>query len=166
MAEVKAPEAVPPAYPNDISLLSREARHCYDLYGIPYSLQAAMAHQGYVTLEDLADRWDDEIKARTSGPAALGFDAWDDEKKAFISMRLFQAVRHARNTRTASSGRHAILQSAGPPALLGSSPHDLATVGSNKRGHMEDLWKAKPSLAPPPQGLQGHSALIQRILAA
>ena len=49
VALAKPPEAIPDAYSQDIA-------------------------SGYITLEDIADRWDDAAAARTNGPRVLGFD--------------------------------------------------------------------------------------------
>ena len=68
---------------------------------IPYSVQAALAQEGYVTLEDIADRWDDPAAARTNGPRALGFESgangFTDQSSAFTAMRLFQAIKAAKD---------------------------------------------------------------------
>ena len=68
---------------------------------IPYSVQAAIAKDGYITLEDIADRWDDPAAARTNGPRVLGFDpgnnGFTEQSSAFTAMRLFQAIKAAKD---------------------------------------------------------------------
>lgn len=61
-----------------------------------------MASDGYVTMEDMADRWNSPQDARASAPADLDYTApahgVDAAEQAFISMRVFQCVRHAQTT--------------------------------------------------------------------
>ena len=70
----KPPEAIPNAYTNDVAKLHSSVATLMARKQIPYSVQAVLAQEGYVTLEDIADRWDDPTAARTNGPRALGFE--------------------------------------------------------------------------------------------
>ena len=45
---------------------------------VPYIIQHRLGEDGYVTIEDLADRWDTPQIARTNGPAELGFRDGDN----------------------------------------------------------------------------------------
>ena len=45
-----------------------------DLKQVPYMIQSTLAKEGYVSLEDLADRWDTPDKARKNGLRELGFE--------------------------------------------------------------------------------------------
>ena len=40
---------------------------------VPYLIQHRLGEDNYVTIEDLADRWDTPQSARTNGPAEMGF---------------------------------------------------------------------------------------------
>ena len=65
---VRPPDPVPPAFEADVQKLTRQVRIILDLKVIPYYIQAQLGDAGYVTVEDLADRWDKAEEARTSGP--------------------------------------------------------------------------------------------------
>ena len=97
----KPPEAIPDAYTNDVAKLHSSVATLLARKQIPYSVQAVLAQEGYVTLEDIADRWDDPTAARTNGPRALGFEpganGFTDQSSAFTAMRLFQATKAAKD---------------------------------------------------------------------
>jgi hypothetical protein len=71
--QAKSPQDVPAAYESKLQELAKPARTLMDLKGLPYFVQYGLASQGYVTIEDLGDRWDTPQKAREEGPEALGF---------------------------------------------------------------------------------------------
>ena len=60
---------------------------------IPWRVMAKMGEDGYVTMEDLAGRWDTAGNARANSPLDHGVTA--DEGK-FMAMRMYQCVRHAK----------------------------------------------------------------------
>ena len=68
---------------------------------IPWIIQAQMAEDGYVTMEDLACRWVSAEKAREEGPKDLKFrdgeNGFDKSNSDFSAMRLYQAVVQARS---------------------------------------------------------------------
>ena len=68
---------------------------------IPWIIQAQMAEDGYVTMEDLACRWVSAQKAREEGPKDLKFkdgeNGFDKAISDFFAMRLYQAVLQARS---------------------------------------------------------------------
>ena len=68
---------------------------------IPWIIQAQMAEDGYVTMEDLACRWVSAEKAREDGPKDLKFrdgeNGFDKSNSDFSAMRLYQAVVQARS---------------------------------------------------------------------
>ncbi|CAE7700384.1 CML13 [Symbiodinium sp. KB8] len=92
----KPPEAIPDAYANEVTKLHTSVATLFARKQIPYSVQAALAQEGYVTLEDIADRWDDPAAARTNRPRTLGFESgtngFTEQSSAFTGMRLFQAA--------------------------------------------------------------------------
>ena len=67
---------------------------------VPYIIQHRLGEESYVTIEDLADRWDTPQSARTNGPAELGFrdgeNGFNAKKSAYASMKLYQVVRAAK----------------------------------------------------------------------
>ena len=68
---------------------------------VPYIIQHRLGEDGYVTIEDLADRWDTPQIARTNGPAELGFrdgdNGFDAKQSSYASMKLYQVVRAAKD---------------------------------------------------------------------
>ena len=68
---------------------------------IPWATHTALGASGYVTVEDLADRWNTPTAARENGPRNLGFqdgeNGFNAQTSAFTAMRLLQAVRVAGN---------------------------------------------------------------------
>ena len=68
---------------------------------IPWIIQAKMAEDGYVTMEDLACRWVSAEKAPEEGPKDLQFrdgeNGFDKSNSDFSAMRLYQAVVQARS---------------------------------------------------------------------
>ena len=73
-----------------------------DLKVVPYYIQAQLGDADYVTVEDLADRWDKAEEARTNGPKELKFEAnsndYTPEFSRLCAMRLYQAVKLAKQT--------------------------------------------------------------------
>ena len=63
-----------------------------DSFSVPYSVQAAMAEDGYVRLSDLADRYSDSKEVRTDAPRERGFkdgeNNFDGKTSKFVAMRL------------------------------------------------------------------------------
>ena len=68
---------------------------------IPWIIQAQMAEDGYVTMEDLACRWVSAEKGREEGPKDLKFrdgeNGFDKAISDFSATRLYQAVLQARS---------------------------------------------------------------------
>eukprot|EP00435_Cladocopium_sp_Y103_P012846 s2373_g3.t1 len=96
------PDAIPEDLKEDVGKLTKGLSVILVARQIPWHVQAAMGRQGYITVEDLADRWDTPEAARQNGPTDLGFLAgthgFDQATTAFTAMRLLQAVRTARQT--------------------------------------------------------------------
>ena len=70
---VRPPDPVPASLEAGVHKLTRQVRTILDLKVVPYYIQAQLGDAGYVTVEDLADRWDKAEDARTSGPKELNF---------------------------------------------------------------------------------------------
>ena len=84
---------------------------------------AKLAQDGYVTMEDLADRWDTAETARTATPAELDFARnahITEAQEKFIAMRIYQCVRHAKSAVEHSPGRYGEAASPGKSTLGGS----------------------------------------------
>ena len=84
---------------------------CTNRKAIPWQVQAKLARDGYVTMEDLADRWDTPENARNHSPQELEFQRnahITEAQEKFVAMRIYQCVRHAKsvvlNQPSASAG--------------------------------------------------------------
>lgn len=55
----------------------KQTRNLLDLKMVPYFNQAELSKEGYVTTEDLADRWDTHELARQKAPEEFGFRPGD-----------------------------------------------------------------------------------------
>ena len=73
---------------------------------IPWRIQGELARQGYITVEDRADRWDSPAEARNHGPRELDFTegnhGFTSQSTAFTAMRLLEAVRPLESLSTSS----------------------------------------------------------------
>ena len=94
----KPPDEVPDEFKEDVAKLHKPLAAILVGKEIPWAAQAALGASGYVTVEDLADRWDTPA-ARENGPQDLGFrdgeNGFNVQTLAFTAMRLLQAVRVA-----------------------------------------------------------------------
>ena len=103
-APTKPPEPVPDALQGDIGKLHRNLATLLAAKQIHWVIQARLANDGYVTVEDLADRWDSPEQAREEGPRDLGFEptnqGWDEASSRFAATRPPQAARAARQALT------------------------------------------------------------------
>lgn len=68
---------------------------------VPHLIQHCLGMDKYTTIEDVADRWDTAQAARQHGPATMQFRDGDHgftaESSAYAAMKLFQAVRAAKD---------------------------------------------------------------------
>ena len=100
-APAKPPEEVPAEFKEDVAKLQKPLAAILVGKEIPWAIQAALGASGYVTVEDLADRWNTPVAARDNGPRDLEFqdgeNGFNAQTSAFTAMRLLQAVRVAAN---------------------------------------------------------------------
>ena len=126
---------------------------------VPYIIQHRLGEDGYVTIEDLADRWDTPQIARTNGPAELGFrdgdNGFDAKQSSYASMKLYQVVRAAKD----------LLQ--GTPSSPSASG---TTIGRGmpltevlcERSQLEKEYMAKWNVPKPQYRDQGSEACLKR----
>ena len=70
---VAPPQEVPGVYTDAVAKLHKTARNLMVLKGIPWFIQATLSDEGFVSMEDLATRWDPPDRARETAPGELGF---------------------------------------------------------------------------------------------
>ena len=111
MALVIPPTEIPDANKADVDKLHQSVRTLLTHKAIPWQVQAKLARDGYVTMEDLADRWDTPENARNHSPQELEFQRnahITEAQEKFVAMRIYQCVRHAKsvvlNQPSASTG--------------------------------------------------------------
>ena len=111
MALVIPPTEIPDANKVDVDKLHQSVRTLLTHKAIPWQVQAKLARDGYVTMEDLADRWDTPENARNHSPQELEFQRnanITEAQEKFVAMRIYQCVRHAKsvvlNQPSASTG--------------------------------------------------------------
>ena len=106
---VRPPDPVPPSLEAEVQKLTRQVRTILDLKVIPYYIQAQLGNEEYITVEDLADRWDKADDARTNGPNELKFEAnsndYTPEFSKLCAMRLYQAVKFAKQSGSSTVAR-------------------------------------------------------------
>ena len=69
------PSEIPDALQDGIAKLSAPLKQLLMGKSVPYLIQHRLGTENYVTVEDLADRWDSAQVARQQGPRELGFEA-------------------------------------------------------------------------------------------
>ena len=152
---VAPPQEVPGVYTEAVAKLHKTARNLMVLKGIPWFIQATLSDEGFVSMEDLATRWDSPDRARETAPGELGFAPnnhhYTDVTSRLIAARMFQVVHAAQ--RSMGVGVHA---TAGPGP---HTPEDTApnlTV-SCERGQLERVWEEKTKLTKPKQRPAGEA---------
>ena len=94
------PSEIPDALQDGIAKLSAPLKQLLMGKSVPYLIQHRLDSENYVTVEDLADRWDSAQVARQQGPRELGFEANNNgftvASSGFAAMKLFQVVRAAK----------------------------------------------------------------------
>ena len=93
----EAPEALQP----HLDVLTKPLALILVAKQIPSLVQAKLAQEGYVTVEDVGDGWNTPEDARAQGPRDLEFrngeNNFDEASSRFTAMRLLQAVRAAKS---------------------------------------------------------------------
>ena len=86
----KPPDEVPDKFKEDVAKLHKPLAAILVGKEIPWAAQAALGASGYVTVEDLADRWDTPAAARENCPRYLGFrdgeNGFNVQTSAFTAM--------------------------------------------------------------------------------
>ena len=170
---VAPPQEVPGVYTDAAAKLHKTARNLMVLKGIPWFIQATLSDEGFVSMEDLATRWDSPDRARETArgwdspdraretaPGELGFAPnnhhYTDVTSRLIAARMFQVVHAAQ--RSMGVGAHA---TAGPgPHTPGDTAPNLTV--SCERGQLERVWEEKTKLTKPKLALQGSDQLVKR----
>ena len=156
--QAKSPQDVPAAYDAKLQELAKPARTLMDLKGLPYFVQYGLASQGYVTIEDLGDRWDTPQKAREEGPEALGFkpgeNGFTEESSAFVAMKLYQVVRAAKTMSTP--------QATGSLASVPTTSSFTGPDSTCDREHLLQTYMAKTGQPKPGLETQGSDPLLRR----
>ena len=157
---VAPPQEVPGVYTDAVAKLHKTARNLMVLKGIPWFIQATLSDEGFVSMEDLATRWDSPDRARETAPGELGFAPnnhhYTDVTSRLIAARMFQVVHAAQ--RSMGVGAHA---TAGPgPHTPGDTAPNLTV--SCERGQLERVWEEKTKLTKPKLALQGSDQLVKR----
>ena len=105
----RSPDEVPLIYEADLMRLHKQCRTILDLKMVPYFIQASLAQGHYLSVEDIADRWDTPEQARQLGPKELKFEAgqndYDDATSKLAAMKLYQAVKMAKSFTPTSPSR-------------------------------------------------------------
>ena len=93
-APAKPAEEVPAEIKEDVAKLQKPLAAILVGKEIPWVIQATLGASGYVTVEDLADRWNTLAAARDNGPRDLGFQDGENGNNAQTGL---QAARVAAN---------------------------------------------------------------------
>ena len=122
----KPPTEAPEALQPHLDLLTKPLALILVAKQIPWVVQAKLAQEGYVTVEDLGDRWNTPEDARAQGPRDLEFrngeNNFDEASSRFTAMRLLQAVRAAKSM--AQTQLHVGRATAIEPPGTGKGPLD------------------------------------------
>ena len=157
MSSIHAPNDLPEVYKADVQTLSESARNVMDFFQWPYSVQAVMAQNGYLTLADLADRWDDPTIARAAAMDELKFDGqWSDSDKSRIAMKVMQAVRRAKSLVIEEAATSSVV----PGTPIKSTAHTVIQL-QNRRSSMEAEWRKRTGVKPPPLDEQPSDNMIK-----
>eukprot|EP00438_Fugacium_kawagutii_P026793 Skav209679 [mRNA] locus=scaffold1603:85710:98860:- [translate_table: standard] len=148
-APAKPPEEIPDAQKNDVAKLTKGLSVLLTSKQIPWIVQGELARQGYVTVEDLGDRWDSPEQARTNGPRDLSFtdgtNGFTAQTSQFTAMRLLQAVRTARVA--ASGDDDSVLQAAIFLAKQsGVSAADIQEAEDSFNQRLKDIYVSEMGL--------------------
>eukprot|EP00434_Breviolum_minutum_P041685 symbB.v1.2.037085.t1/scaffold5381.1/size27835/3 len=152
------PAEIPDALQDGIAKLSAPLQQLLMGKSVPYLIQHRLGSENYVTVEDLADRWDSAQVARQQGPRELGFEAnhngFTAASSGFAAMKLFQVVRAAKEM---IQTHPAVLATPGPGP---SRPLSLSEVLC-ERPQLEKEFAAKWGIPKPQYRDQGSDALLR-----
>ena len=153
------PAEIPDALQDGIAKLSAPLKQLLKGKSVPYLIQHRLGSENYVTVEDLADRWDSAQVARQQGPRELGFEAnhngFTAASSGFAAMKLFQVVRAAKEM---IQTHPSVLATPGPGP---SRPLSLSEVLC-ERPQLEKEFAAKWGIPKPQYRDQGSDALLRR----
>ena len=139
--------------------LTRQTRTLLDLKVIPYYIQAQLGDAGYITVEDLADRWHSAEEARTSGPRELKFEANSNDYTAEFSklcaMRMYQAVKIAKQ-----SGGSSVALGADTTSIRSGSKFSMDMACD--RAQLEAQYQLKTKGQKPPLEEQGSDTFLKK----
>ena len=126
------PADIPADLAEDVEKLHQSVRTLLTHKSIPWQVMAKLAQDGYVAMEDLADRWDTAETASTAAPAELDFAGnahITEAQEKFVAVRIYQCVRHANCAVEHSPGRYGEAASPGKSTLGGHLTYSV--TGSN-----------------------------------
>ena len=153
------PSDIPDALQDGIANLSAPLKQLLMMKSVPYLIQHRLGSENYVTVEDLADRWDSAQVARHKDQENLdskqitnGFTA---ASSGFAAMKLFQVVRAAKEM---IQTHPSVLATPGPGP---SRPLSLTEVLC-ERPQLEKEFSAKWGIPKPQYRDQGSDALLRR----
>eukprot|EP00438_Fugacium_kawagutii_P024433 Skav202106 [mRNA] locus=scaffold1980:78609:79907:+ [translate_table: standard] len=161
MPLVKPPADVPDPFKDSVDKLSQNVKTLLISKEIPWRVMGKLADDGYVTLDDLADRWDTAAAARTNSPRDLDFvngtHGVPQAEEQFIAMRIFQCVRHAKAFVTINpTSTTGIVPG---PALTSSSSSGM-DVACDRKQLLKD-WDVKVKQVRPRLHLQGSDTYLK-----
>jgi len=166
-----APADIPDRYKADIEKISTDARFQYDAVSIPYAIQAKMAEQRYVNLDDIAYRWEMST-IRTSIPEDLDLKDLQYSKNdiAFFTTRLMILIMKAkditqtnRNFQSSAGGLTAPLQ--GIPTMSNSA-QSLQLFEKSQRTKLFNAWKIHTSAPAPKLHDIGSTEMVRKMWSA
>ena len=155
------PASVPEDQAEDVGKLTKALSVVLVSKEIPWRVQGELGREGYVTVEDLADRWNSPEDARANGPHDLDFEAGNHgftaQSTAFTAMRLLQAVRAAQQIATLPGGTSAL-----HPLARGVTTAGSTLEASFDRRALEETYMKVYSQNRPKLETQGSDALLRR----
>ena len=167
VAPVRPPKEIPAALKEKVDTLHNSVQVLFVSKQIPWIIQAKMAEDGYVTMEDLACRWVSAEKAREEGPKDLQFrdgeNGFDKSNSDFSAMRLYQAVVQARSllhSAKASSLSDGLTRpSTLMPSVTGSH---WRRTGSTRLANQSHVWNTREVTA----SSRNNSAIVPKVRSA
>lgn len=160
------PAEVPPQYQEDIAKLHHQVLTIFQRKEVPYVVMAQMANDGYVSVEDLADRWPTILDSRNESARDLQFRHQDrnnlftEAKSRLISIRISQCVREAQTL--IGSGQVAP-GAAAPVVRMATGSTGAPNIDALcDRRQLLQIWTTQTQLPAPRLEDQGSDALLKR----